>query len=109
MSAELCDECLSREDPISAAFTAEAKSAKCHYCGGSPCGGGPDTISQITGGPSENRWLCMSCSPEYYSFMQSALSKVSDGLAQHDQIERLKQIAIEADAHMRAFVRRRDN
>ena len=41
--------------------------------------------------------------------MQSAFAAVSDGLTQEEQIARLKEIATKIDAHMAAFVKRRDN
>jgi hypothetical protein len=108
-SAELCDDCINTEDPTSAAFTSEAKSAKCVYCGGFPCCGGTDSLSQITGRPPTNRWMCMSCSAEYYSFMQGAVSGIGAGLTQEEQINLLKEVGTKIEAHMIAFVSRRDN
>ena len=110
---DVCDECLLVDDSPVAKFTAaltdEAKNARCCYCGGFPCGGGPDTISQITGGPTQNRWMCMSCSAEYCSFTQRALESITSVLNHADQIARIKEIGADADSHMRAFVARRDN
>jgi protein-arginine kinase activator protein McsA len=108
-SEELCDDCINTEDPTSAVFTSEAKSAKCVYCGGIPCCGGTDTLSQITGGQFRNRWMCMSCSPEYYAFMQGAFSGIAEGLTQEEQIKLLTEVGAKTEAHMIAFVRRRDN
>jgi len=108
-SAALCDECVISEDSFAAALMAEAKNAKCVYCGGSPCSGGFDTLAQLTGATTRHRWLCMSCSPEYYAFMQAAFGGISDGLTSSAQLEELRKLGVATDEHMRDFVRRRDN
>ena len=112
-AVNLCDECLQSDKSIAGIFVArladEAKSARCCYCGGSPCGGGTDTISQITGGPSQNHWMCMSCSTEYYSYTQSALESISRDLTPEQQFARIKKVGADADVHMTAFLKRRDN
>lgn len=51
----------------------------------------------------------MSCAPEYYAFIQSAVSHIAEELTGDEQIKRLKEIEAKTDAHMAAFVRRRDN
>jgi len=111
---DLCDECVRVDESIAALFAArmadEAKSARCYYCGGFPCGGSPDTFSQITGGPTQIRWMCMSCLTEYHSYTQNAFESISRDLTRDEQIiARIKEVGAESDAHMAAFVRRRDN
>src|ERR1035437_1634275 len=110
-SVVLCDECLRADESMAGMFAArladEAKSARCCYCGGFPCGGGPDTFSQITGGPSQNRWMCMSCTTEYYSYSQNAFESFSGDLTLDEQIAGIKEVGADADAHMAAFVRNR--
>ena len=109
----LCDECLRVEDSIigklAASLAVEAKSARCCYCGGFPCSGGLDTFSQITAGPPQDRWMCMSCSMEYYSSLQKAIELEPGTLTAEEQITRLKEIGTEIDSHMASFVARRDN
>ncbi len=112
-SNDLCDECLRADDSTVAKFAIsladEAKEARCCYCGGFPCGGGPDTLSLITGGTHRNRWMCMPCSVEYYFFTQHALESITDTLTHEDQITKIKEIGAGVDSHMSAFVARRDN
>jgi len=109
----LCDECLQVDHSFVAKLVAslvnESKSANCRYCGGSPCGGAPDPLSHIRGEGPKNRWMCMSCSPEYYKFIQSALGEIPDDLTQQEHIERLIEMGIRADKYMTVFVRHRDN
>jgi len=97
------------EDPGLEAFSNQAKNAKCEYCGGAPCGGGPDTLAQLTGEGMKNRWMCMSCAPEYYSFIQSEFAKIPEGLTSPEQIAEMRKVSENTDTHMRDFVRRRDN
>lgn len=112
-AVDLCDECLrtdkATEVMYAASFIDEAKSATCCYCGGFPCGGGTDTLSQITGGPPQNRWMCMPCSAEYHSSTQRAFESVPGNLTTEEQIARIKEIGADIDSHMAAFVARRDN
>jgi hypothetical protein len=51
----------------------------------------------------------MSCSTEYYSFIQRRLATVSTELDQMSQTEELKRVGLDADGHMRMFVAQRDN
>jgi hypothetical protein len=111
-SVVVCDECIATEHPMIAAISQEAKNAKCRYCGGSPCSGGMDTIAQVTKRPPANQWMCVSCSTEYSSLMERELHRASKDLGaaeQLEQIEQLKKIGQEVEAHMRAFVVQRDN
>jgi hypothetical protein len=108
-TAAICEECVTTQDTLATSLMAEAKSAKCVYCGGSPCSGGIDTIAQLTGGTTYYRWLCLSCSPEYYAFMQAAFGGISEGLPHTAQLEEMCKIGVAIDQHMRSFVRSRDN
>ena len=56
----------------------EANGARCFYCGGYPCAEGPDILSRITGGPTQNRWMCMSCSAGYFSYMQPEFAAITE-------------------------------
>ena len=110
---DLCDDCLradtSTEMMNTASFIEESKGATCCYCGGSPCAGGTDNISQITGGLPKYRWMCMSCSQEYYSSMQQAFESFPSNLTTEEQIAKIKEIGAVIDSHMSSFVVRRDN
>jgi len=112
-SVDLCEECVRVDESNTAVFAArladEAKSARCCYCEGSPCGGGADAFLQIAGGLIQIRWMCMSCLAEYCSYAQNALESISRDLPCDEQIiERIKEVGAEADAHMAAFVRCRN-
>jgi len=51
----------------------------------------------------------MSCSPEYFSFTQAEIGKITDGPSSTGQLEELRKLSGAVDEHMREFVRRRDN
>ena len=51
----------------------------------------------------------MPCSMEYQPFLLKKLENVTDNLSQSEQLELLKKLYEEVDAHMRFFVRQRDN
>ena len=110
---DLCDDCLRADDSFAGKFAAslvdEAKSARCRYCGGFPCSGGSDSLSQITGASVQKRWMCMSCSAEYLSRLQSALGSMPGNLTADEQIARIKEIGLDIDSHMAAYVALRDN
>ena len=108
-SVGLCDNCLPQSDPVTSDFINEMKAAKCGFCGGSPCSGGTDSLANLTGGSSLNRWMCFSCAPEYYATMQLELAKVPDESAAEDQLVEMKNALKRVEAHMRQYVRRRDN
>src|SRR4051812_10901687 len=62
-STELCEECLvSSAAPVAREFFAAAKTARCRYCGGLPCGGGMDS-SEISTGGQQISFLCLRCRP----------------------------------------------
>ena len=107
-SAQYCDSCFPTEDPLTAKLIAEARNSTCEYCGGSPCSGGPNSLSQMLG-TSKNQWMCMPCSMEYQPFLLKKLENVTDNLSQSEQLDLLKKLYEEVDAHMRFFVRQRDN
>ena len=108
-SRNLCQECLAQENSLASAWFDEAKSTKCEYCGGSPCGGGTDTLGQITGAPLRIQWLCSSCSMEHHSHVLAEMKTIPEGLPNEEQIEVLKKITEETKAHMRRFVAMRGN
>lgn len=108
-SLDLCDECLPLESPSTAGFIEEARNARCEYCGGSPCGGGTDTFGSIFGSPRKNRWRCISCLTEYSAWILKAFEGLSKDLSAPMQMEEIKRINEEVDAHMKAFVCQRDN
>lgn len=96
-------------DPVAAGFAEEARSARCDYCGGHPCCGGTGFLFLGTGAAPKTKWMCMSCGPEYYDFVQSAVSTIAEEMTGDEQIKRLKEIESNTDAHMAAFVSCRDN
>lgn len=109
-SSALCDECLQAVEPSQASFAAQVKAARCRYCGGYPCSGGTDPLQLASGGPQEFRWMCMSCAMEYYQHVQKAFSGIAGmHLTAVKQVERMKETREDAEAHMREFVRMRDN
>lgn len=94
---------------MASAWIEEAKSAKCEYCGGSPCGGGTDTLGQITGAPLRVQWMCSTCSIEHHSHLLAEMNKIPEGLPNDEQMKALKKIAGETKSHMRRFVAMRGN
>lgn len=108
-SRGLCEECMAREDSSASTWLEEARSAKCEYCGGSPCGGGTDTLGLITGEPQRFQWMCAPCSLEHHSRCLAEMNKIPKSLPNDQQIEALKQIAEQTKSHMRRFVAMRGN
>ena len=100
---------MAREDSSASTWLEEAKSAKCEYCGGSPCGGGTDSLGQITGEPLRFRWMCYSCTLEHHSHCLAEMNKIPEGLPNEEQVKALKEIARQTMAHMRRFVAMRGN
>lgn len=108
-SRNLCEECLAQENSLASAWVKNSKSAKCEFCGGGPCGGGTDTLGQITGAPLRDQWMCFPCSMEHHSHILAEMNKIPEGLPQDQQIEVLKKISEETKVHMRRFVARSGN
>ncbi|WP_411846322.1 hypothetical protein AAFN60_01290 [Roseibacillus persicicus] len=108
-SVVMCDDCLARQSSSIADFFKVAKNAECDFCGGSPCTGGPEFLTPSAEGNVANRWLCGSCAPEYYTFLQTKMADLVEVSNYEKQLEEMKRIAGEAEVHMKQFVRRRDN
>lgn len=108
-SLDLCDDCMVAEDSFLASLASEAKNARCEYCGGSPCGGGLDSFAQQPGQPMRNKWMCMTCSSEYYDFILRKLAEISEGLSSAEQIAEMQLVSRSAEIHMRKFVQNRDS
>lgn len=106
--SDLCDQCVAVEAPAAAALTKEARSAKCEYCGGWPCGGGLDFLARLKGETAKIRWKCMSCMLEFNAFCSDEFERISKGLTDVEQLAEMKKVSAAVDAHMREFVKRRD-
>ena len=100
---------MASEDSAASTWLEEAKSAKCEYCRGGPCGGGRDTLGLITGEPLRFQWMCSSCLLEHHSHCLTEVNKIPEGLPNEEQVKALKEIARQTMAHMRRFVTMRGN
>jgi hypothetical protein len=106
-SSHLCDECFESSAPIDIRqLTAEMRAAHCQYCGGQPCGGGTDSLA-LAMGVQQTKFMCLSCSQEYYRYMQQEIPTDRDGLSQQEQLAALQKFRDQADAHMRQWVSER--
>lgn len=101
----LCEACFRSAAPAMAPM----KGGRCRHCGGEArAGGGP--LDAILG---RNEWifLCFSCSGEYLRFLGGRLKDPGHAgdLPVSAQLECLRAIDAEADAHMKRWVIQRDN
>lgn len=103
-SSNLCEECFQASAPPDVLHCAAAvRDAHCRYCGGQPCAGGTDMFALITG-VQKSKYMCMPCSMEYHRFLQQQLSPDASNLAQQAQLDVIRKLLDEADAHMKQWV-----
>lgn len=84
--------------------------AHCNYCG-AKAQGRVSTIDAIIGGPGD-RFACDPCFQEYHRFLLERLNTMDAELMDLEkamQIEALRQLYDETEAHMQQWVRQRDN
>jgi hypothetical protein len=107
----LCDVCFEAKAPQSVKDeTALLGSADCSYCGAKPVLR-VGTIDSILGEPVD-RFACHSCFQEHHRFMLERLGTMDAELMELDnatQMEALRQLSDETEAHMRQWVKQGDN
>ncbi|WP_035612199.1 hypothetical protein [Haloferula sp. BvORR071] len=84
--------------------------ADCSYCG-AKAQVRANTIDSILG-ESSNRFACPSCFQEHHRFMLERLGTMDAELMELDkatQMEALRQLSDETEAHMKQWVKQRDN
>ena len=108
-SRDLCSECYEASSPEAREFSAAQRDARCEYCGGQPCAGGTDFMAMATGLPTL-KFMCMPWSMEHNQYLQQQLQPLqqdASSLSQQEQLELLRQLNRQADAHMRQWVSER--
>jgi len=105
-SRDLCIECHDAISPEAREFPAAQRDARCEYCGGQPCAGGTDIFALVTG-IQKLKFMCMPCSMEHNRYVQQQLQHDASGLSQQEQMDLLRKLDREADAHMRQWVSER--
>jgi hypothetical protein len=110
-SQHLCSWCFDREIRKAAKNEmAAVAAAHCNYCGATALSR-VSTIDEIIGGLGD-RFACNPCFEEYHRFLLERLNKMDAEPRELDkakQIEALRQLYDETDAHMRQWVKKRDN
>jgi hypothetical protein len=102
-SRDLCVECHEANSPEAREFSAAQRDAHCEFCGGQPCAGGTDVLALVTG-VQKLKFMCMPCSMEHNRYVQQELGPNISGLSQQEQLELLRKLDKEADAHMKRWV-----
>lgn len=107
----LCDDCFEAEAPQEYKDELAAiQAASCGYCG-AQAALKASTIDTIIGRPAD-RFACYSCFQEHHRFLLERLHGMEAGLTDakaSDQIQVLQRLSEETEAHMRDWVRQRDN
>ena len=104
---DLCHECFEAlATPEERKFDAARRDARCQYCGGQPCSGGSDFIA-LSAGVQGTRFMCHSCSQEFYRYVRQELAKFSENLPQQEQLEAVRMVSEKAERHMRHWVEER--
>ena len=86
------------------------QNTNCHYCGAT-AQVRVSAIDSILGTPGD-RYACDSCFQEHHRFLLERLSTMDAELMELDnatQIEALRQLSDETEAHMQQWVKQRDN
>jgi protein-arginine kinase activator protein McsA len=108
-TTDLCDRCFdATASPDVRELTENTRTARCQYCGGSPCSGGTDFYSLISG-VKQMRFMCVPCTQEYHRYTQQALQRARSGLSQQEQLVAIQTLCEEADQHMKRWVSERDS
>jgi predicted CXXCH cytochrome family protein len=107
-SRDLCSECHDASSPEARDFSTAQREARCEYCGDQPCAGGTDIFAMMTG-VQKLKFMCMLCSIEQNRFIQQHLQRAASGLSQHEQLDLLRKLDKEADAHMKQWVSKRSS
>ena len=55
-------------------------------------------------GVQKSKYMCMPCSMEYHRFLQQQLSPDASNLAQQEQLDVIRKLLDEAEAHMKQWV-----
>jgi hypothetical protein len=99
----LCEECFEASSPEIKTFSAACREAHCEYCDAQPCAGGTDFLALATGVP-KLKFMCMPCSIEHNRYVQDQLANASPDLSHNEQLDLLRKLDKEADAHMKQWV-----
>ena len=104
----LCDECVKTHAPDSVkGLMEDLKAGRCRFCGGQDAA--TDSLVRLIDGlGAEEKFLCKSCSTEYWRAGSRYFDSPSD-LAGSDAHQRLVQCIENLDTHMKQWVRQRDN
>jgi protein-arginine kinase activator protein McsA len=98
-SAAMCKECFaSAAESAAPVFFAAAKTARCRYCGGQPCGG-VDFSQMLTGG-QQMSFMCLQCMNEFGRYCQQQLAHLPQDLPEQEQMAVFRALLVEAERHM---------
>ena len=104
----LCSECDEAGSPEARAIAEAGRKARCEYCGGQPCFGGPDMFAMMTG-VEKLKFMCMPCSSEFQRYIQQQLQPDASDLSTPDELSLFRKIYEEADRHMKQWGSERDS
>ena len=107
-NVSLCGECMKTSAPDSVKeFMDVLRAGRCRFCGGQAAA--TDSLARMIRDPgTEEEFLCMSCSTEYYRTGARYFDGLSD-LTGSDGRKQLMQCIEKLDTHMQQWVRQRDN
>ena len=112
-TVDLCGECFKTFNPAIARELAAAFEAGCKYCGGKPEIGGGDPLSTLNG-IRKTRFLCESCSVEYFRFINRKLpgfgsAEVTEELKSKIQGTDVQALFTGLEEHMKKWVSGKDS
>ena len=87
------------------------KKATCQYCGGKAAGGGTSPFNGLQQ-QQEYKFMCQSCSTEFYQAGSGKFDSLSDsmeGMTAEQQTLELQRLIDEMDLHMKQWLGRRLN
>jgi hypothetical protein len=104
----LCSDCVETHAPdLVRELIEDLKAGRCRFCGGQAAV--TDGLVRIIDGPgADHKFLCQSCSSEYYKIGSRYFDSPED-LVESKSDERLREIIAKIDMDMRRWVSQRDN
>jgi hypothetical protein len=103
---DLCEECFKAGSPEARGLVEVHRDARCQYCDGQPCAGATDFLGLATG-VQALKFMCMPCLMEHNRYAQEHFPKGASGLSQQEQLDLLRKLDKEADAHMKRWASER--
>ena len=110
-STDLCIECFEAREPAEdKRLRRAAQTARCKYCGGSPCvewNSLTNLFGVVVTGGAPTGFLCASCTEEYNQFLAHEMEGLAPGLSEAEESAIAERLRASGDKHMLQWLARR--